>query len=449
MHEHNGSMPKACIVYVGGDDKFSSLTTSFTEAGYSLVPHGDAHGADIGLIDLRGSQTSPKKIQTICGLLRKSSPELSILILIDTYIDHTARRALRRHGELVTMLSNPDGLIERCRQLLRLRNIAEEAGERLKTLASMSRLNEFPTISAPTTPLKVLIAGTAGPEALAAINALRPVTEQCVCVFSAGQAMRAAENTRFDCAVFLPAKESDPLLSLARALRRHPKHAGMPIIFPVGDPDHASDFVKRGASDFIYSNHIGADLAMKVQITARRARLLRTMRRFLQACAGDGIRDSASGAFTASFLAEHGARLCARSDQTNKPLALIALKIEAVSKEHGEPEPGRRALHQASRLINRLTRAEDAAARIAPDTFAVLAPATTEQNATRAAMRIKGVLENTVFRSVNDKLLYGAQVTAITCAHRKGYCIEESVALALTALREQAQAKPLSLQSPQ
>ncbi|WP_428409311.1 GGDEF domain-containing protein [Hyphococcus sp.] len=438
MQEDIGAAPKARIVYVGGDEARGALTVAFEDAGYALVSHEDASRADIGLIDLRGRHVSSRKAQSIAGLLRKSSPESSILIMIDPYIDETARRALRRHGELVVMLTRPEALIERCRQVLRLRNIAEEAGERLKSLAGLNRLSDFPPISAPAAHLRVLIAGEAGPVALAALNALKPITEQCVCVFSAGQALRAVESMRFDAAIFLPKRDSDPLMSLARSLRRHPKHANMPIIFPMHDPDDAAAFAQRGASDFLLTGHIASDLGPKAQLSARRARLLKSMRRFLQACEGDGVRDQGSGAFTSAFLAEHGARLCARADQNGRAMALIALRIETESKDHGEAEPGRRALHQAARLINRVTRAEDLAARVATDTFLVLLPATTEKNAEKAALRIQGVLENTVFRSTNDDLLYGVHVETAAVARPDGCCIEECVALALAVLRENA-----------
>ena len=444
MQDNIGATPKARIVYVGGGEEArASLAACFADAGYALVSHEDAGPsamgrADIGLIDLRGRRVSSKKAQSVAAILRKSSPECAVVILIDSYIDETARKALRRYGELVTVLTRPEGLIERCRQILRLRNVAEEAGERLKTLASLSRLNEFPPIAAPATPLRVLIAGEAGPTALAAINALKPITEQCVCVFSAGQALRAAENARFDAAVFLPTRENDPLMGLARSLRRHPKHASMPVICPLADPDDAEGYARRGANDFILTSHVAADLAAKVTIAARRARLLKTMRRFLEACEGDGVRDAGSGAFTATFLSEHGARLCARADQSGRPMALVALRIEAKLREQSEAELGRRALHQAARLINRVTRAEDAVARIGPDTFFVMMPATTEPDAAQAMLRIQGVLENTVFRSLDDQLLYGVRVETAACSRPEGLCIEECVALGLTALRDNA-----------
>ncbi|MEZ5892276.1 MAG: diguanylate cyclase [Parvularculaceae bacterium] len=453
MTGSDGAEPKARIIYVGGGahDR-AALTTAFAEDGFLLIPHEGATApgavrADIGLIDLRGKNVSSRKAQSIAAYLRKISPESVILIVIDPYIGEAARKALRRHGELVAMLTKPEGLIERCRHVLRLRNIAEESGERLKTLATLNRLSDFPPITAPAGPLSVLIAGEAGPTALAALNAMGAVSDHCVCVFSAGQALRAAENSKFDCAVFLPTRDSDPLLGLARSLRRHPKHATMPVIFPINDPDHAADYVRRGAADFILSGHVATDLAIKMQLAARRARLAKAMRRFLQACAGDSVRDASSGAFTGTFLAEHGARLCSRADQSGRRMSMIALRIRSSSRDNGEPEPGKRALHQAAHLINRVTRAEDFAARIASDTFFIVMPATREGDAAKAALRVQAVLENTLFRSADDKLLYGMRVEAAALGRDDGMSIEECVAAGLNALKDAA-VTPLSQQSP-
>lgn len=449
MQTGNGTTPKARIVYVGEDEAREALTLSFEIHGYSLVSLENASGADIGLIDLRGRQVTTHKAQSLAACLRKSSPECAILIIIDPFIDATVRTTLRRHGELVAVSSQAEGLIERCRKTLRLRNIAEEAGERLKTLASLNRLSQFPPIAAPSLPLRILVAGEPGPAALSAVNALTPIAEKCVCVFSAGQALRACENINFDAAIFLPARKNDPIMSLARSIRRHPKHASMPIIFPLADPDEAAGFSKRGASDFIITTHIESDLGPKVQIAARRARLLKSMRRFLQACEGDRIRDDASGAFTSEFLAAHGARLCARADQTSRPLSVAAIHLEKDAPNDLGDAANRRALHQAARLINRVTRAEDVVARVASDTFILLMPATTEENAKKTGLRIQGVLENTVFRSADHEAIYSVNANTAACLRPDGQCIEESVALALAVLRDTFVAKPVSQQFPQ
>ncbi|WDI31083.1 diguanylate cyclase [Hyphococcus flavus] len=450
MHGQDRPTPKARFAYVGGEESdFAALAEAFSVSGYALVRLDEAYGADLSLIDLRGKNVSVKKAQSITALLRRKSPESSILIVVDPYLNDTARMALRRHGEVVCIGAKPDALIAKCRHLLRLRNVAEEAGERLKTLATLNRLSEFPPIAAPPLGLRVLIAGEAGPAALTAINALRPESEQCMCVFSAGQAMRAIETSRFDCAIFLPSRESDPLMSLAKALRRHPKHNALPVIYPLLDVDYAEDFVPRGASDFILMRHIASDLLPKCQTAARRARLLKTMRRFLNACTGQSIRDESSGAFTSLFLSEHGARICGRADQSGRPLALIAIKINASALDNNESPFSRSAQHQATKIINRVTRAEDTTARIAPDSFLVLAPATTEHDARQTALRIRGVMENTAFKGERDKLHYGVKVDIAAVARPAGHCIEECVALALKGLQEAQSIKPLSQQLTQ
>lgn len=437
---------KARIVYIGDEKGRAALTLPFSDAGYELASQNESRSADIGLIDLRGRKVTSQKAKSLAAILRQSAPECAILIIIDPYIDVSVRNTLRKHGELVAVNTQADGLIERCRRTIRLRNIAEEAGERLKTLASMNRLSQFPPIAALSSPLRVLIAGSPGPATLAAVNALSAVADKCVCVFSAGQALRATENAAFDVAIFFPAQKNDPLLSLVRSLRRHPKHASMPVIFPVADPDDAAALSKRGASDFILYSHVGSELCPKVQIAARRARLLKAMRRFLQACEGEHVRDAASGAFTTDFLAEHGARLCARADQTGRPMSLAAVYLQ---NDNGPSlAPDRRALHQAARLINRVTRAEDVAVRVARDTFILLMPATNQESAQAAGLRIQGVLENTVFRSADDAL-YSVHASVASCSRPAGLCIEESVALALAAVRDKNAPKPLFQQSPQ
>ena len=319
--------------------------------------------------------------------------------------------------------------------MLRLRNIAEETGERLKSLAALSRLVEFPSIATSDAQPRILIAGHPGAAALSVLNAVNPIAEQSVCVLSIGQAMRALDHGAFDCAVFLPTGENDPLFSLARALRRHPKHGAVPIIHIADDPTMAAQFASKGAREFTLSDHVPDDLAGRVQLLARRARLTRTMRGFLQACAGEGVRDGPSGAFTSTFMAEHGARLCARADQTSRPMSIVISQLSVEGSDKKNLEPGRRALHQATRLINRVTRAEDVVARIGPNTFLVLMPSTNEKAALDVALRIEGVLESTVFRGAFDGELFAVRAKSAACDRPHGLCIEETIALALQRLR--------------
>lgn len=420
------SPPRARIACVYGEQQsFDALTLQFRRAGIELKPLGQARQADLGLIDLRKNPPSARKAKAIAAALRRKSPESPIFFLVAPDLDGAVRAALRRLGEVIPARDDAEHAIERCRQMIRLRNIAEETGERLKSLAALNRLVEFPVIAASDGPANLLIAGAPGATALTAINSLGPSTGKCVCALTAGQTMRALDHDAFDCAIFLPDGDNDPLFSLGRALRRHPRHAPMAIIHVADDIDDLSAMARKGARDFILRAQIAADLAPKAQIAMRRARLARAMRTFLLACRGEGVRDAASGAFTATFLSEHGPRLCARADQTGRPLALTLIRLAAGGVS--EPGFGRKALHQAARLINRITRAEDMVARIGPEKFVVLHPATTAMDAGHIARRITGVLANTAFQG-GQGAPFSVTVDTAVLQRQAGSSIEETVA---------------------
>lgn len=439
--------PRARIGCVSSDGKsLEALTLAFERAGFALAAPG-AGPSDLSLVDLRDKHVSSKKAKALAGVLRQKSPESSIFFLVDPSLDAGGRAALKRFGEVIPAVGELDHVIERCRRMIRLRNIAEEAGERLKTLAALNRLAEFPPIAASDKAIDVLIAGAPGPGAMTALAAAGEVAGRCVCVLSAGQTLRALEHDEFDCAVFLPAQDNDPLYSVTRTMRRHPKYADLPIIHVAENETKLKLLALRGANDFMLRRHLANDLAPRLQIAARRARLLRAMRTFLRACNGDNVRDPASGAFTSVFLAEHGARLCARADQTGRPFSIALIRLFAAPSK--ERAPGRKALHQAARLINRVTRAEDLTARIGPDTFIVLCPATQAEDARRMALRIEGVLSNTVFHSANEEALYAVNVETAVCARAPGAAIEEAVADVIKAAQDQrAVTQPLR-RSPQ
>lgn len=437
---------RARIACVSMDGKYlEELALPFKRAGYGLIAPGDGQ-ADVSLVDLRDKKISAKKAKALAGVLRQSSPESSVFFLVDPTLDARGRGALRRYGEVVPVENEFDHLIERCRQMIRLRNIADEAGERLKTLASLNRLADFPPIAASKAPINVLFAGAPGPDAMAAVSAAAKVAGQSICVLSAGQTLRAFDYCDFDCAVFMPASEHDPLLSVTRAMRRHTKYSGIPVIHIAEDETELKYLTQRGAQEFVLSEHISSDLGARIQLTSRRARLLISMRRFLQACNGESVRDAASGAFTAAFLAEHGARLCARSDQTKRPLSALLVRLSAENAH--EAGPGKKALHQAARLINRITRAEDIAARIGPDLFLILCPATIAADAAKMAMRIEGVLGNTVFRGANEQTLYSVNVESTVVGREPGAAIEEVIASALKQAQAEHGSKPPLRQSP-
>ncbi len=447
MAEGTRTVPRARIVCVSKDDtSIDTLTKSFADAGYEIVAPRDG-AADLCAVDLRGQIFSSKKVKSITTVLRHKSPDAAVFFIIDPDLDAHIRTALRRFGQVIPATAGSEHIIERCRHMLRSRNIAEESGERIKSLASLNKLVEFPAIETSNKRLNILIAGAPGPTASACITAISPFARQYTGVLTAGQTLRALDFQEFDAAIFLPIKQNDTLYSVTRAMRRNKKFAGIPIIHIAATPDDLPVLAKNGASEFLLQDHIADDLGVKIQVTAQRYRLLRSMRSFLRTCTGIGIRDKTSGAFTTSFLARHGARLCVRADQSNRPLsaALIQLSVDS----DVDTQPGRIIMHQAARLVNRITRAEDLTARVGPDTFVVLCPATTTQDVQSLALRIDGVISNTAFRDGQSNGLHSVTTVTAVTTRQPDTAIEELIAALIKERNAQLAATPPLRRSPE
>ncbi len=436
----------ACVTAGAAPDP--ALTELCAKAGYRIFQTTEADRADLGLVDLRGARVTSRRASSLADAIRRKSPDAALLFLVDPETEVREFATLRRFGEVAPAADAVDHIGRRMRETIRIRNIAEEAGERLKSLTAINRAVEFPVIATDASPPRVLIVGAPGPAAIDAINAVSNVADICACVLTAGQAMRALDHQPFDVAVFLPAAKDGALPALTRALRRHPKFKRTALV-QIGEnaEDLANAAQRGGGTEFILRAHIAAGLGQRASLIARRARLLNAMRGFLRACSGDGVRDAASGVFTPTFLGQHGARIAARADQTGRPLSVILIRLADDSK--GRRESDRRALRQGARLLGRITRAEDMVARIAPGLFAVLCPATTRTDANHIALRIDGVLSNTAFHRDNDGAPQSLKIDVAVSPHHAGAAISETIAAGLRKLPKAQNLKQPRRQSPQ
>lgn len=409
-------------------------------AGYGVEKPIGPQTADIGVIDLREGAPTLRRASLLAEGLRRISPECTILFLSPPERIVSLGAPLRRLGEVVGVGEKVDHVGARLREILRLRNIAEESGERLKSLAAVNRSIGFPVISADPSPPRVLIVGAPGPIAMSAINALSSAVDICVCVLTAGQAMRALDHQRFDCALFLPFADDGATPALARALKRHPVHSRTAIVQIAETVDEQAVTARRGATDFLLADQIGEALLAKVVTATRRGRLFRSMSAFLRACSGEGVRDDASGIFTPSFLAQHASRLASRCDQADRPLSVTAVRLSHGGGDN-QSRPCRENLRQAARLLTRVIRAEDFVARVAPGTIVIVSTSTILPDAERMALRLDGVLSNTAFRGNAKSAPQVLDVAVTAIAHEKGAPFVETLAAAIGRL-EQSVRKP-------
>lgn len=432
--------PRARIAWISPrQNEIDETAQLFETAGYGLVEPDAPGRIDAVVLDLREGCISVKAAQRLVALIRRRSPDSGVIYLGGSRISSAERAHLRRTGDLVVSDDDVRPVLEACRQRLRIRNIAEEAGERLKSIAASTRLSEFPPISTSNAPPKVLIAGSAGPGALTALGAARLVDENCVGALSAAQAMRALETNAFDCAVFLPAGDGDPLIGLARTMRRHRKFRNTAVIMLPAEEALYQRLARSWSSDALKTEHIGEDLSARLVSTTRRMRLLAAMRRFLSASAGEGVRDRLSGAFTSQFFGQHALRVFARADQTGRTDCLVGLRLAPLADASGETK----TLTEAARLINKVTRAEDCVGRLSRDTFILLMSATPEADAAKAARRIEGVIANTMFRTRGQNAPFSVAAATAVIERSPGMGLEETIAGVLSKLNA---AKPRTAQ---
>jgi two-component system cell cycle response regulator PopA len=111
--------------------------------------------------------------------------------------------------------------------------------------------------------------------------------------------------------------------------------------------------------------------------------------------------DVSTGLFTRDLFANHLARLTTTSRERNRPLSICVLRISDradVTRVRGGGWLDR-ALPQIGSMIARLVRAEDTAARLASEVFALALPATSLGHARLVGERIAAVIGCTAFEA--------------------------------------------------
>ncbi len=116
--------------------------------------------------------------------------------------------------------------------------------------------------------------------------------------------------------------------------------------------------------------------------------------------------DSATGLFTRDLFAAHLGRLAAASRERGRPLSVAVLRVADKPETVAARREGwlDRAVPQLGSMIGRLVRAEDTAARLGPEVFALALPAADAAKARAAAERIGAVIACTAFDAGDTRL---------------------------------------------
>lgn len=415
-----------------GDRSAASLRAHLAVHGWRTEPAGLDRTArrafDGSVLDLRSvSAPGERIVRAVRGLIRLS-PDGPVYLVLDP--DAPEPDGLAPTGaEIVRAGDDLSPLAARIRYLHRMRSVAEEAAERIKTLAAAGSLSAFPRTRADLPP-RALVAGHAGRQPLAMIAALQASGVKAFGALSAAHAISYLEDGDIDCVVLCVEGESSATSALPAALRGHPRLSDTPVIATAADAGMFPMLAAMGAIDAALFDEAHTELPRRVAVWARRRRLLASLRCFLRTPPVGDAADAAAPLYTQTLFARHLSRLALRSDQTGRPISLAVLRLSV----DGAPArfPGAELFNAVARRVCDATRAEDFCARLSRDTIAVAMPGTVAADAASVCRRIAGAFPHGRLpgRAAGSRvgLVYGV------AQRQQGDMVEETLAQALAAL---------------
>ena len=293
----------------------------------------------------------------------------------------------------------------RLESLVRMAVAEEEFELRRRTFTERGRTLQLPPSSS--APFRILAIGEPAPQFLALSNALSKHGADVVGAFTAYTAFDYLHERPFDAVVLWTGENENEALSIAAGMRRNTRLYHVPTLLYLseGSKITMAEAFHRGVSDIASPSTPEDETARRVVELARAYRRQSAIRQALEKARSSGLMDAATGLFTRDLFAAHLARLAEAAQERNRALSVCVLKI-AESPAIVSARAGGwldRAIPQIGSMIGRLVRAEDTAARLAPEMFALALPSTPLAAARTAAERITAVIGCTAFDAGDGK----------------------------------------------
>jgi two-component system cell cycle response regulator PopA len=306
---------------------------------------------------------------------------------------------------------HPAQAVMRLESLVRMSVAEEEFELRLETFAERGRRLDLP--EAEGGPLRVLCVGEPAPQFLALSNALSRYEAQVVGAFTSYTAFDYLHERTFDAVVLWAGENPNEALAIVAGMRRNTRLYHIPVLlYQRGASEVAAvDAYNKGVSDVASPEVSENDTAKRVLELARSYRRQTAIRKALEKAKSSGLMDAATGLFTRDLFAAHLTRLASASRVRNRPLSVCVLKVAdrpevTVARAGGWLD---RAIPQIGSMVGRLIRAEDTAARLGPEVFALALPATGMAAARLTAERIAAVIGCTAFEAGPDRQPFVAE----------------------------------------
>ena len=290
-------------------------------------------------------------------------------------------------------------------QLMRAGIAEEEFALRQATFADHGVMLRAPDTGE--TPLQILTAGAADRRFLAMANALSAAGAEVVAAPTPYTAFDYLHERAFDAAVLWGGQDHAPALSIASGMKRNTRLYHIPLTLYLRETAEVEldELFGKGFADVAAADTPEDETAERVLALARNHRRRQAIRRALDAVRGSDLMDPTTGLFTRDLFAAHLARLAEGARARNRALSVCVLKVAdrealAHARTGGWLE---RAVPQIGAMVSRLVRVEDTAARLGPEVFALVLPATAQAEARLAAERIAAVIACTAFDAGKDR----------------------------------------------
>jgi two-component system cell cycle response regulator PopA len=306
---------------------------------------------------------------------------------------------------------HPAQAVMRLESLVRMAVAEEEFELRLETFNERGRRLELPEAEGGA--LRILCVGEPAPQFLALSNALTRYEAQVVGAFTSYTAFDYLHERPFDAVVLWAGESAQEALAIIAGMRRNTRLYHIPVLLYQRRSSEvtAADAYNKGVTDVASPEVSENDTAKRVLELARSHRRQTAIRRALEKAKSSGLMDAATGLFTRDLFAAHLMRLASASRIRNRPLSVCVLKVAerpevTVARAGGWLD---RAIPQIGSMIGRLVRAEDTAARLGPEVFALALPATAGMAGRLTAERIAAVIGCTAFEAGPDRQPFVAE----------------------------------------
>jgi two-component system cell cycle response regulator PopA len=294
----------------------------------------------------------------------------------------------------------------RLEALIRAAVAEEEFDLRCETFAERGRTLPVPQISH--RPMRVLTVGEPAPKFLGLAHALAAMGAETTAALTAYTAFDYLHEDLFDAVVLWAGETHAEALSIAGGMRRNTRLYHVPTVLYLreGAEVGLAEAYNKGLSDVATADTAELETARRVMSLAEGFRRETAIREALEEARGSGMMDAATGLFTRDLFAAHLARLASAARNRGRPLSVAVMRIADRAETMAARREGwlDRAIPQIGSMIGRLVRAEDTAARLAPEMFALALPAAGITAGRIAAERIAAVIACTAFDAGEDKL---------------------------------------------